>query len=59
MNLPTHTGLTLTFTFFKIDSWDNERAFLIVDGTESIIYNFFQMNFYFLNYLKYFSLDYV
>lgn len=34
MELPTHTGLQITFTLWKIDSWDSEGVWFYVDGQE-------------------------
>ncbi len=33
-NLPSHNALRLRVQFWKIDSWDNEFAKIIVDGIE-------------------------
>ena len=30
-----HTHLRVTFDFFKVDSWDNERAYLYVDNARA------------------------
>lgn len=33
-SIPTHNKLVVRFQFWKLDSWDNEQAQLIVDGVQ-------------------------
>jgi len=39
--LPPHYAIRVTFTFFKIDSWDNEMFAVYIDGRESFMQRFF------------------
>lgn len=43
VNLPMHTSIQVDFTFVKIDSWDNEKAYFYLDHseewTETFAYN--------------------
>jgi len=37
LNLQPHYEVTISFNFYKVDSWDNEVFLVYVDGTQ--VYN--------------------